>query len=38
MYDQNFTDQQIQCADCGQEFTFSAEEQEFYAQKKIFTA
>ena len=28
-----FTDKQIQCVDCGKEFTFSAAEQEFFAQK-----
>ncbi|HET7678198.1 MAG TPA: zinc-ribbon domain containing protein [Candidatus Limnocylindrales bacterium] len=28
-----FTDQILKCVDCGQEFTFTAGEQEFYAQK-----
>lgn len=28
-----YTDQIISCADCATEFTFSAKEQEFYAQK-----
>ena len=28
-----FTDKQIQCVDCGNEFTFTAAEQEFFAQK-----
>ncbi len=28
-----FTDKQITCVDCGKEFTFSAAEQEFFAQK-----
>ena len=28
-----YRDQTIPCADCGQEFTFTAGEQEFYAQK-----
>ena len=28
-----FTDQTISCADCGQEFSFTAGEQEFYAQR-----
>ncbi len=28
-----FTDERRVCADCGQEFLFSAAEQEFYAQK-----
>jgi CxxC-x17-CxxC domain-containing protein len=28
-----FTDKQIQCADCGNAFTFTAAEQEFFAQK-----
>ncbi|MDD3150943.1 MAG: zinc-ribbon domain containing protein [Candidatus Gastranaerophilales bacterium] len=33
MLEQNFTDRDLRCADCAQTFTFSAEEQEFYAQK-----
>ncbi|MEI8388881.1 MAG: CxxC-x17-CxxC domain-containing protein [bacterium] len=37
MFNQNFTDQELQCADCGQGFTFSAEDQEFYAQKRYST-
>lgn len=37
MYDQNFEDQQLQCGDCGQDFTFSAEDQEFYQQKGYST-
>lgn len=28
-----YTDRTITCADCGQEFTFTAGEQEFYAQR-----
>jgi CxxC-x17-CxxC domain-containing protein len=28
-----FTDRQIACLDCGQEFTFTAGEQEFYEQR-----
>ncbi|HVJ48952.1 zinc-ribbon domain containing protein [Desulfitobacterium sp.] len=28
-----FTDKILTCRDCGQEFTFSASEQEFYAEK-----
>jgi len=28
-----YTDQSIACLDCGQEFTFTAGEQEFYAQR-----
>ncbi|MEA4814691.1 MAG: zinc-ribbon domain containing protein [Oscillospiraceae bacterium] len=28
-----FTDKIIVCKDCGQEFTFTASEQEFYAEK-----
>lgn len=28
-----FEDRQIDCADCGVSFTFSAEDQEFFAQK-----
>lgn len=37
MFDQNFEDQQLQCADCGQTFVFSAEDQEFYHQKRYST-
>ena len=29
----SFQDKKIQCSDCGITFTFSAEEQEFYASK-----
>ena len=29
----SFQDKSIQCSDCGATFTFSAEEQEFYASK-----
>lgn len=29
----SFTDRQLQCADCGKTFTFTANEQEFYASK-----
>ena len=29
----NFQDKSIQCTDCGTTFTFSAEEQEFFASK-----
>ena len=28
-----FEDQQLTCADCGREFTFTAEDQEFYSAK-----
>jgi hypothetical protein len=28
-----FTDKKMTCADCNQEFVFSATEQEFYSQK-----
>lgn len=28
-----FTDKMLQCSDCGVTFTFTAEEQEFYASK-----
>ena len=28
-----YTDQVITCADCGQEFTFTSADQEFYAEK-----
>jgi len=30
---QNFQDQQLQCVECGQNFLFSSEDQEFYNQK-----
>jgi CxxC-x17-CxxC domain-containing protein len=29
----SFTDRELQCADCGGTFTFSANEQEFFAEK-----
>lgn len=29
----SFTDRELQCVDCNATFTFSANEQEFYAQK-----
>ncbi len=29
----SFEDKQLQCSDCGAEFTFSAEEQEFFQSK-----
>ena len=29
----SFTDKELQCVDCGQSFTFSADEQEFFATK-----
>lgn len=29
----SFTDKTLQCKDCGVDFTFTAREQEFYAQK-----
>lgn len=37
MFNQNFEDQQLTCADCGQTFIFSAEDQEFFAQKRYST-
>ncbi|EKE03640.1 MAG: hypothetical protein ACD_20C00174G0014 [uncultured bacterium] len=37
MYNQNYEDQELQCADCSQSFVFSAEDQEFYAQKRYST-
>ncbi len=37
MNQKNYTDQQIECLDCGQSFTFSAEDQEFYEQKGYST-
>ncbi|MFH0702470.1 MAG: CxxC-x17-CxxC domain-containing protein [bacterium] len=37
MFNQNFEDQQLQCADCGQTFVFSAEDQEYYHQKRYST-
>lgn len=33
MYEQNFQNQELQCAECGVTFEFSAEDQEFYATK-----
>lgn len=29
----NFSDKTLKCADCGQDFVWTASEQEFYAQK-----
>lgn len=37
MFNQTFQDQQVQCLDCGDEFVFSAEDQEFYHQKRYST-
>lgn len=34
---QNFQDQELACADCGQTFAFSAEDQEFYSQRGFST-
>ena len=34
MLNQQFEDQQLQCVECGEEFIFSAEDQEFYQQKR----
>ncbi len=31
----NYEDKTIKCKDCGKEFTFTAGEQEFYAQKGL---
>ncbi len=31
--DNNFKDKTIKCVDCGEEFTFTANEQAFYAEK-----
>ena len=33
MFSQNYQDTQLQCGDCGVSFAFSADDQEFYAQK-----
>lgn len=33
MYELNYTDQQLQCVECGKTFDFSADDQEFYATK-----
>jgi len=30
-----YTDKVLSCADCGQEFAFTASEQEFYAQRQF---
>lgn len=32
---EEFTDKTIQCIDCGNEFTFTAGEQEFYKEKGL---
>ncbi|MFA6989459.1 MAG: CxxC-x17-CxxC domain-containing protein [Candidatus Gastranaerophilaceae bacterium] len=37
MFNQEFEDVQLECSDCGQSFIFSAEDQEFYAQKRYST-
>ena len=37
MFDQNFEEQQLQCVECGETFVFSAEDQEFYHQKRYST-
>lgn len=37
MNQQTFQDCELQCADCGQNFTFTAEDQEFFAQKGYST-
>lgn len=34
MFKQNFDDQVLQCVECGVGFNFSAEDQEFYQQKR----
>ena len=31
----SFQDKSIQCSDCGQQFTFSAGEQEFYSSRSL---
>ncbi len=31
----SFQDKQLQCSDCGQEFTFTAGEQEFYSSRGL---
>ncbi len=33
MYDQDFQDKNLQCVECSATFPFSADDQEFYAQK-----
>lgn len=33
MYELNYSDQQLQCVECGKIFDFSSEDQEFYATK-----
>ncbi len=35
MYTGTFTDRTLNCADCGQEFTFTASEQQFYADRQF---
>lgn len=34
MFNQSFEDQELQCVECGQNFVFSGEDQEFYQQKR----
>ena len=31
----SFTDKNIECADCGQEFVHSAQDQQFYAERQF---
>ncbi len=33
MYEENLQDTELQCSDCGENFNFSVEEQEFYREK-----
>ena len=35
MYTSTYTDKNLTCADCGQEFTFSGSEQQFYAERQF---
>jgi len=34
MFNENLEDQELQCVECGVSFIFSAEDQEFYQQKR----
>jgi CxxC-x17-CxxC domain-containing protein len=35
LYSTSYTDRTLTCADCGQEFTFSASDQQFYADRQF---
>ena len=35
MYQSTFTDKTLECADCGQQFNHSAQDQQFYAERQF---